>query len=184
MSSCEPCYSWNIFHSWQTGDKAKFLEGLYSLFAGSMSRKTRTSCETRGGITGTVFSASLAVYAARLALIDDQLRDGELHLLRLVPAAWLRPGANTVCENVPTEYGPVSVTAKMSRDGGLEVTCGGGRRAPPDRVELHIPRRPDLRRMRVNGVPVDTRRTRVRLNPGPDGVWKPVRTAEAESIAQ
>ena len=33
MSSCEPCYSWNIFHSWQLGDRERFLEGMYSLFA-------------------------------------------------------------------------------------------------------------------------------------------------------
>ena len=29
----------------------------------------------------------------RLAAIDDQIREDELHLLRLMPAAWLKPGA-------------------------------------------------------------------------------------------
>ena len=28
ISSCEPCYSWNIFHSWQLGDRPRFLEGM------------------------------------------------------------------------------------------------------------------------------------------------------------
>lgn len=51
MSSCEPCYSWNIFISHALGDRLKFLEGVYSLFAGSISRQTYTMCETRGGIT-------------------------------------------------------------------------------------------------------------------------------------
>lgn len=48
MSSCEPCYSWNIFHSWQTGDRPHYLEGMYSLFAGAYSRQTYSVCETRG----------------------------------------------------------------------------------------------------------------------------------------
>ena len=56
-----------VFHSWQLGDRARFLEGMYSLFAGAMSRQTRISCETRGGITGNVFASSLAIYLTRPA---------------------------------------------------------------------------------------------------------------------
>jgi len=55
ISTCEPCYSWNIFHTHQLGDRHKFLEGMYSLFAGGMSRQTFISCESRGGVTGNVF---------------------------------------------------------------------------------------------------------------------------------
>ena len=69
MSSCEPCYSWNVFHSHQLGDRAKYLEGMYSLFTGMISRRTYTACETRGGVHGTIFGA-LPVYLARLAVID------------------------------------------------------------------------------------------------------------------
>ncbi|HTL16249.1 MAG TPA: hypothetical protein VL793_03380, partial [Patescibacteria group bacterium] len=116
MSSCEPCYSWNIFHSWQLGDRARFLEGMYSVFAGAMSRQTRISCETRGGITGNVFAASLAAYLARLAVVDDQLRAGELHLLRLMPLAWLAPGGKGVFRSIPTEHGPLSLTTRLSTD--------------------------------------------------------------------
>ncbi|MEP0842484.1 MAG: hypothetical protein HRF43_07200, partial [Phycisphaerae bacterium] len=89
LSSCEPCYSWNLFHAWQAGDRARFLEGMYSLFTGSISRRTAIGCEHRGGISGTLFSVPLPVEAARLAVIDDQLEPGRLHLLRLVPRAWL-----------------------------------------------------------------------------------------------
>ena len=109
MSSCEPCYSWNVFHSWQLDDRQHFLEGMYSLFAGAMSRQTRISCETRGGITGNVFASSLAIYLARLAVIDDQLRPDELHLLRFMPLAWLHPEKTALFRQVPTEHGPVTV---------------------------------------------------------------------------
>ena len=84
MSSCEPCYSWNVFHSWQIADRPRFLEGMYSQFAGGCSQQTGTICETRGGVTGTCPWLP-AVYLARLAVVDDAIADGELHLLRLMP---------------------------------------------------------------------------------------------------
>jgi hypothetical protein len=141
MSSCEPCYSWNIFHSWQLGDRTRFLEGMYSVFSGAMSRKTRISCETRGGITGNVFAAPLAVYLARLAVIDDQLAPEELHLLRLMPLAWLTP-----------LYGPVTVETKLSQDGQtLDVTYDPAFRVSPRKVWLHLPPVEGLEAVRVNG---------------------------------
>jgi hypothetical protein len=157
MSSCEPCYSWNVFHSWQLGERARFLEGMYSLFAGAMSRQTRVSCETRGGITGNVFAASLAVYLARLAVIDDQLAPDELHLLRLMPRAWLVPGKEAVFRHVPTEHGPVTLTTRLSSDGQtLDVVYEPRWREDVSRVLLHIPPVPDLRLVRVNGTAVWT----------------------------
>lgn len=152
MSSCEPCYSWNLFHAWQLGDRARFFEGMYSVFAGAVSRKTRISCETRGGITGNVFAAPLALYAARLGVIDDQLRDGELHLLRLTPAAWLKPGDTCRFDAMPTEYGPVTLHTRVSKDGTtLDVTWKPAFRVKPPRVILHVPPVQGLRRLRVNG---------------------------------
>jgi hypothetical protein len=152
MSSCEPCYSWNVLLSWQSGDRARFLEGMYSVFAGGVSRQTRISCETRGGVTGNVFSAPLALYAARLAVIDDQLRDGELHLLRLAPAAWLKPGDRCRFEAMPTEYGPVTLKAERSADGGtLAIEWKPSFRDHAPKVLLHCPPLPELRRLLVNG---------------------------------
>lgn len=150
MSSCEPCYSWNVFHSWQLGDRAKFLEGMYSQFAGGLSQQTQIACETRGGISGTVFTA--AVYLARLAVIDDALAAGELHLLRLAPLAWLKPGDEGVYEKMPTVYGPVSLRTRVSKDGRtLDVTWKAKFRAAPPKVTLHIPSMPGLKTVRVNG---------------------------------
>jgi len=152
MSSCEPCYSWNVFHSWQRGDRARFLEGMYSLFAGSVSRKTFVSCETRGGITGTLFSATLAICLARLAVVDDQIEEGALHLLRLVPRAWLRPDVETVFEKMPTEFGPVNLRFRLSEDERtMRVTYAAEFRVVPRRVLLHIPPLQDLKTVVVNG---------------------------------
>ena len=152
MSSCEPCYSWNVFHSWQQGDRARFLEGMYSLFAGSISRKTFISCETRGGITGNVFAAPLAIYMARLAMIDDQLREGELHLLRLMPLAWLKPGDACRFDKLPTEFGPVTLRTECSKNGKtLDVTFKPKFHTKPERIVLHVPPADGLATIRVNG---------------------------------
>jgi hypothetical protein len=152
MSSCEPCYSWNIFHSWQLGDRARFLEGMYSVFAGAMSRQTRISCETRGGITGNVFAASLAAYLARLAVVDDQLRAGDLHLLRLMPLAWLAPGKKAVFRSIPTEHGPLSLTTSLSSDSQkLVIEFEPHFRQEFSRVWLHVPPVPGLKEVRLNG---------------------------------
>ncbi len=150
MSSCEPCYSWNIFHSWQTGDRARFCEGMYSVLAGALSRGTRVSCETRGGITGLACTASLPLYLARLAVVDDQVEPGRLHLLRLMPRAWLKPGGKCRFRNLPTEYGPVTLETRVSRNGhALDVTWEPAFRAASPIVRLHTP--PCIRTIRVNG---------------------------------
>lgn len=154
MSSCEPCYSWNLFHSWQSWDRQHFLEGMYSLFAGSVSRQTQTVCETRGGVTG-VTGAHLPVYMARLAVIDDQLREDELHLLRFIPLAWVRDDRESVFENMPTEFGPVSLRVGLSRQGRtLNVLYSHRFRTEPRRVVMHIPSLGRLEEVRVNGKPI------------------------------
>jgi hypothetical protein len=152
MSSCEPCYSWNLLHTWQLGDRERFLEGLYSLFAGSVSRQTRISCETRGGITGTLFSATLALYGARLSVIDDQWREGELHLLRLAPGAWFKPGDRCRFDAMPTEYGPVTLRTARSADGKtLEIIWKPVFRDAAPKVILRRPPVAGLRTLLVNG---------------------------------
>ncbi len=162
MSSCEPCYSWNIFHSWQLGDREKFFEGMYSLFAGGVSQQTRISCETRGGITGSVFSASLAIYLARLAVIDEEFKPGELHLLRLTPLAWLKPGDKAVFQSVPTTLGSVTLETRVSKDGEtLDVVYQAKFWVTPDKVVLHVPPMPGLNTVKVNGKKVIPKKMRV-----------------------
>jgi len=154
ISSCEPCYSWNVFHAHQSGDRVRFLEGMYSLFAGALSRQTFIGCEHRGGISGTLFSVPLPVYLARLAVIDDALSPDELHLLRLVPHAWVRPGRECRFENVPTEFGPVSLQFELKQGGErMEVDFQRRFRHPPQAVWLHVPPCPGLGEVVVNGRP-------------------------------
>jgi len=140
VSSCEPCYSWNVFHPWQTGDRDQFLTGMYSLLTGSMSRQTAIGCEHRGGVSGTLFSVPLPIELMRLSVIDDQLEPGRLHLLRLVPLAWLSAERPTTFARIPTEFGPVTVSWQL-QDGGrrLALTVAPHFRHVPDRILLHIP---------------------------------------------
>ena len=162
LSSCEPCYSWNVFHSWQLGDRAKFLEGMYSAFAGGLSQQTRIASETRGGISGTVFTQAIGM--ARLAVIDDMLKPDELHLLRLAPLAWLKPGDEGTYEQMPTIYGPVTLRTKVAKDGkALEVTYQAKFRIAPKKVILHVPPMPGLKTVKVNGKKVTPKAGKVTL---------------------
>jgi hypothetical protein len=150
MSSCEPCYSWNVLHSHQLGDRMRFLEGMYSLLTGMYSRQTQTACETRGGVTG-VIGGTLATWMARLAVVDDQLQEGELHVLRMMPVAWLM-ASGSVFDKMPTEFGPVSIKVCL-QDGGetLEVECSAQFKIIPQQIWLHVPPIDGLAAVRLNG---------------------------------
>lgn len=150
MSSCEPMYSWNVFHSHQLGDRRRFLDGMYSLLAGAISRKTFISCETRGGITGLACTAGLAIYLARLSVIDDQIAPGRLHLLRLMPPAWLGRSQQCSFQKMPTIYGPVSLTTKVFPDGRtLDITWKASFHTKPQAIILHRPE--GVRTVKLNG---------------------------------
>ena len=152
MSSCEPCYSWNAYHSWQLGDRPRYLECLYSLLTGALSPQTYISCETREGIYGNVFATPLLADLVRLAVVDDQLETGTLHLLRLAPLAWLKEDIQTRFDNLPTEFGPVSLDFRLEAGGKtLAVAYGNNYREKPGRVVLHVPPLPGLREVAVNG---------------------------------
>jgi len=154
MSTWEACYSWNIFHSWQLGDRRRFLEGMYSQFAGMLSQQTYTVCESRGGMTSNVLWGPV-VYFARLAVIDDEIRPGELHLLRLCPLAWLRTDRQSSFANMPTVFGPVDLNVKLGSGGNeLRVSFSGRFRQKPAKIVLHIPPIKGLRTVTVNGKPV------------------------------
>jgi hypothetical protein len=152
MSSCEPCYSWNVYHAHQNADRYRYLEGMYSLFAGAMSRHTSIGCEHRGGIGGTLFSVCLPIDLARLAVIDDQIKADELHLLRLVPLAWLKTDMQTKFERMPTEFGPVTLRFQLQQAGKqLTVSVENRFRRAPKQIILHVPPLDALREVAVNG---------------------------------
>jgi hypothetical protein len=158
LSSCEPCYSFNILCSWQAGDRAHFLEGVYGLLAGGISQQTFSGCEHRHGIWSLPAPGALMFYCMKLAVIDDQLNHDELHLLRLVPLAWVKSDYQTRFENMPTEFGPVDLKFKLAPDGKrLLVDFAGRWRTKPSKIILHIPPVPGLTAAVVNGVeqPID-----------------------------
>ncbi len=151
MSTCEPCYSWNVFHSWQLKDREKFLEGMYSLYAGALSQNTYISCEHRHGIQGNLFATPLAVYLTRLAVIDDQISEDELHLMRICPLAWITRTEETIFSKMPTEFGPVDLGFGLSEDGKtLRVHFSANWRHKPGKVMLHIPPVKGLTSVTVN----------------------------------
>ena len=166
MSSCEPCYSFNMFHNWQKGDREHYLEGMYSLLVGSISQKTYISCEHRHHVQGTLFSYPLAFYFSKLAVVDDQIEVGSLHLLRFCPLAWVSKEKPMRIANMPTEFGPIDLTVQLSQDGStLEVSFSNSWddagtnsisagsdtiHGAPDGVVLHVPPVPGLRSVRVN----------------------------------
>ena len=149
ISSCEPCFSWNIFHSYQLGDREKFTMGLYSLFAAGASRQNFVGCETRNGVFGNCFTYGIALMLMRLAVIAEE--EKQLHLLRMVPAAFLTSGGFD-WKNVPTCFGPVSISASYQKSTGiLEVHWTKPSRSRPKKTILHIPPLPGLQRIFING---------------------------------
>jgi hypothetical protein len=152
ISSGEPCYSWNSFHSWQLGEREPFLEALYSLFTGALSLQTYIGCEHRSGVQGNIFPMPMAFSLARLSVIDDEIVPGELHLLRLCPKAWVSSQQESVFEKMPTLFGPVNLRFKLSKDGkSLDVSFAGQWWEKPHRTILHIPPVAGISRVTVNG---------------------------------
>ncbi|WP_337174856.1 hypothetical protein [Paludisphaera sp.] len=153
ISSCEPCYSFNILASWRSGDRARFLEGMYALLAAGVSQQTFSGCEHRHGIFGLPATGALMFHAMRLSVIDDALEPGSLHLLRLAPLAWVSKERRARFENMPTEFGPVDLTFGLSADGEtLDVSFAPRWRREPAKVVLHVPPAPGVGKVVINGV--------------------------------
>ncbi|MCP2257830.1 hypothetical protein LX15_001516 [Streptoalloteichus tenebrarius] len=152
ISSCEPCYSWNIVHSWQLGERERFLEGMYSLLVAGISPHTFISNEHRHGVYGNLFTHPLLTWCVRLAVVDDEIAPDELHLLRLCPLAWVAADTETAFERIATLFGPVSLRFRLAPDHRtLTVSYQGRWRTPPKAVAVHAPPVPGLTTMKING---------------------------------
>lgn len=152
ISSCEPCYSWNILHSWQLGNRTSFLEGVYSLLAGSISKQTFSACEHRHGIQSTQCATYMAFYCLRLSVIDDEVAEGELHLLRLCPQAWITQEEEAIFEDMPTLYGRVTLRFRLSDDKrSLHVTFRPVWHQAQPKVVLHTTAMAGVDEIIVNG---------------------------------
>jgi len=66
-------------------------------------------------------------------------RGPELHLFEAVPATWIKPGAILKATDIATEFGPVSLELKVSRNGSSAVlVLTPPKRNPPDKILLHL----------------------------------------------
>ncbi|MHC4309829.1 MAG: hypothetical protein ACYSSN_07790 [Planctomycetota bacterium] len=66
-------------------------------------------------------------------------RGDELHLLHGLPHAWTRPGNKTKMLDIPTSYGPLSLTLEMAEKGDsatIEITPP--HRDPPKKIKVHL----------------------------------------------
>lgn len=169
QSSAEPCYSWNMFHTWQLGERAPFIEGLYGLLTGGLSQDTYISSEHRNAIYGNLFSHPIITWSLLHAVIDDSLVPNQLQLLRLCPLEWLSGKKQTRFEKVPTKFGPVTLRFKLEGGRGrdrdddrhvdddrsghdtLKVEFSGDWHHKPGRVIVETPPLPGLKWIVVNG---------------------------------
>jgi len=72
----------------------------------------------------------------RHLLILERGRD--LHLLPAMPAAWAKPGAKTQLIDIPTSFGPISMTLQITPTGqSATLTLTPPRRDPPQKILLH-----------------------------------------------
>jgi hypothetical protein len=140
----------NMDYSWKLGDRQHWLEGMYGMLTGGMSDQTYIQCEHRNNIWGLV--RSHFVEDIKLCVIDEEIEEGQLHLLRLVPKAWIRSDYLTRFEKIATEFGPVTLKFKLTNDGrNLDLTYEPTFRSAPTKVVLHVPPISGIERITVNG---------------------------------
>ncbi|MFB9962332.1 hypothetical protein [Sinosporangium siamense] len=152
QSSAEPCYSWNMFHNWQLGDRAHFIEGLYGLLTGGLSQDTYISSEHRNAIYGNLFSYPIIVWSLLHAVVDDSLTPDQLYLLRLCPLEWLSADKQTRFEKIPTKFGPVTLRMSLDRRRDtLKVEFSGDWHHKPKQTVVESPPLPGLKWIIVNG---------------------------------
>ncbi|MFF5224982.1 hypothetical protein [Dactylosporangium sp. NPDC000521] len=152
QSSSEPCYSWNMFHNWELGDRDHYLEGMYGLLVGGLSQDTYISSEHRHAIYGNLFSYPIIVWSVLHSVIDDSISETELHLLRMCPNGWLTTTA-TEFTNVPTKFGQVDLTFQLSADRKtLNITYAGRWHHPPSNVVVHNVPGSGVEFIAINGV--------------------------------
>ncbi|MBI4027056.1 MAG: hypothetical protein HY360_18875 [Verrucomicrobia bacterium] len=153
ISSCEPCYSWNLFHTFDLGDRERFSMGLYSLFAAGACRRNFVSCETREGVSGNCFTHGLALMLLRMSVVHEEA--DALHLLRMTPLRFFREGGFE-WKNVATWFGEISIAAHYDdASKTLQVRYRKPSRSKPGRTILHLPSWDGISRVILNGKPLD-----------------------------
>ncbi len=152
MSSVEPCYSWNVYLRFLRNEHDKFLEGFYSLAAGSVSRKFMGGDEHRDGIQDLPVMNSVIDNHLRNMLVFENENGQGLDLLRNSPSAWLRPGKDIRVRGALTTFGAVSYQIH-STDKDVEATIECPSNAGPAWLHLYLypPENKSIQVAKVNG---------------------------------
>lgn len=159
VSSCEPIYSFNLFHTLELGERRLFSMGLYGQFAGGHCRGSFVGCETREGLFGVM--NTLPLLATRQALIQES--GDELHLLRMAPLAFFR-GEGFGWEQATTEFGPLSISGRWDEtQRSLTLDYKAPVRRRPARTFLHLPPFSDVAVVTLNGRVLSEKRGMVAL---------------------
>lgn len=157
MSSAEPCYSWNVYLRYLRNERLRFLEGFYSLAAGSVSRKFLGGVETRDGIQGVPVMNAVINHHLRNMLVFESEDGRGLDLLRNAPSSWLRAGRRIRVERAETYFGPLSLEVHSPEALRVEARIETPSQRRPERIRLHLfhPEGRALASATVNGKPVD-----------------------------
>lgn len=138
MSSCEPCYSWNMEVNFQREDREHFIEGLYAQFAGARTTDLFSDIETRNGMFATCFTTPVTFHHFRNALVYEN--GNTLELLRMAPAAWFKPGDTLELNSLPTYFGPMDLKVYCDDSGRkVELYAKLPCRNAPTKMVLYIP---------------------------------------------
>jgi len=66
-------------------------------------------------------------------------RGDELHLLHGLPHAWTKPANKTKMLDIPTSFGPLSLTLEMdSKGNSATIEVAPPRRDPPKKIKVHL----------------------------------------------
>lgn len=168
MSSCEPCYSWNVPARLFRDEIPEFLEGFYSILAGAQPRKTLGIQETRHGIHGLPCAGGFLLILLR-RMIAWERPGNVLRLLEAVPRRWLGPGQSLEVSGLPTHFGPLSLRARGEK-GVLLIDLRLERRPSAGLVtlRLRLPGDAQPSSVRVNGRKKAVRDGRIALPRHPD----------------
>jgi hypothetical protein len=182
MSSVEPCYSWNIYLRYLRNERLRFLEGFYSLAAGSVSRKFLGGVETRDGIQGVPVMNAVINHHLRNMLVFESEEGGGLDLLRNAPSSWLRSGRRIRVERAETYFGPLSFEVQSPGASRVEARIETPARRPPERIRLHLhhPEGRALASATVNGAPAAPAAANVVEIRNPSGVLTVTALFQAE----
>ena len=139
MSSCEPCYSWNMDINFLRNDREHFIEGLFAQFAGARNTDLFSDIETRNGMFAIGCTTAVTFHHVRNGIVYEN--GNNLELLRMVPVSWLKSGDVLEFKKLPTYFGPMEIEVKVSIDGSkAEIKISLPSRNKPEKILLFVPK--------------------------------------------